>query len=160
MVRETRSTWGGVATEVRQMEDDYRKRVDGIFKKFGKSPTSSQKSLLKRNSAESGETRPTQSQRTNFDRRTHRSKKSPAEVGRLHISLHFTSTVSQVRSSTTSVVVDQCYVPSLTIDLGTLPQISTHLAPSMARCCEKCLPTSRVSCLVFVCVCVISTRDF
>ena len=65
------------------MEGDYRKRVDGIFKKFGKSPTSSQRSLLKRNTVGSGETpRPSQSQRTTFDRR--RSKKSPAEVSRLH----------------------------------------------------------------------------
>ena len=64
------------------MEGDYRKRVDGIFKKFGKSQTSPQKSLLKRNSYGSGETRPSQSQRTNFDRRTQRSKKSPAEVSR------------------------------------------------------------------------------
>ena len=65
------------------MEGDYRKRVDGIFKKFGKTPTSAQKSLLKRNSAVSGETRPSQSQRHNLDRRTQRSKKSPAEVSRV-----------------------------------------------------------------------------
>lgn len=133
------------------MEGDYRKRVDGIFKKFGRSPTSPQKSLLKRNSASGGETRPSQSQRANFDRRTQRSKKSPAEVSTPHL---YTSLVpsTQVRSSTGSIVIDQCHVPSLTIDLGTLPQVSTHLAPSMTRCCEKCLPTSRVSCSVSMCV--------
>ena len=128
------------------MEGDYRKRVDGIFKKFGKSPTSSQKSLLKSNSVGSGET---SRQRTTFDRR--RNKKSPAEVGSVHFYMLLVHS-TQVRSSATSVVIDQCYVPSLTIDLGTLPQISTHLAPSMARCCEKCLPTSRVSSLACVCV--------
>ena len=63
------------------MEGDYKNRVDGIFKKFGKSPTSSKKSLLKRNSAGSGETRPPNSQR---DRRTQRSKKSPAEVSEIN----------------------------------------------------------------------------
>ena len=134
------------------MEGDYRKRVDGIFKRFGKNPTSPQKSLLKRNNAVSGETRPSQSQRPNLDRRTPRSKKSPAEVSREIFSISVILP-AQVRSSTSSIVIDQCFVPSLIVDLGTLPQISIHLAPSMARCCEKCLPTSRVSLLASVRVC-------
>jgi len=129
------------------MEGDYRKRVDGIFKKFGKSPTP-QKSLLKRNSSTgSGETRLSQFQRSRSDRGTQRSKKSPVEVSRIYFYIS-KSTSAQVRSSTTSIIIEQCFIPSLTVDLGTLPQISTHLAPSIARCCEKCLPTSRVSCLL------------
>ncbi|XP_065919777.1 glycerol-3-phosphate acyltransferase 1, mitochondrial-like isoform X2 [Dysidea avara] len=98
------------------MEGDYRSRVDGIFKKFGKSPSSSQNSILKRSAVGSEEKRsPQRTPGTRLDRRSQRSKKPTTD----------------------------CYVPSLTVDLGTLPQISTSFAPAMARCCEKCLPTSR-----------------
>jgi len=58
------------------MEGDYRSRVDGIFKKFGKSPSSSQNSILKR-SAVGNEEKRSQLQRT---RRSQRSKKATTDV--------------------------------------------------------------------------------